>query len=380
MSQQQLQTTRTASLGPVSQTTYSGADDSHNVQITSVPGANGDSFVTLVNSIFASNREECYRTYSTTCADKALPCLFEFNNSCTPKNDDLVYGTYCLRHTNATNRTYIPIGSQTSVDMQPIYIRPATCENNMFLWSFITNVSYAKAKLLASFMDISVIESQNLAKFISILSERHDGRDNTAEFQRLKQYLSIYCEFALKSLESVPDRDKILVPVYMSNKFVEDNKKNQLVQNIQAMMKRNELTHQAVDTSTHLVYIPLNMFNLLDQINFLSFRMYCGVGQISLAPNCSVNGLRVVIGTGLSIKNALSPVDITKLKSHYSDQIYRTIRNIHGDTVHNNYDVLVLLVVPGSTGSTISPQIFIANRRYVNSYFDIEQLHSPMLC
>lgn len=348
-----------------------------NVSIESQNTQNDQGFDTLLNSIFASNtQKECTQILPmNVCSFKELPCFFEFLQTCTPRReDDLVYGIYCLRHTNATNRTYTAMGTQTTVDMQPIYLKPANCERNMFLWSFLTNVTYARAKELISFMSISTMESSNLAKFIMAGSEPFGSRHNSEEYQRINQYLSAYCQNAIKCLETITDRDKILIPITVTNAFITENKKNNLLADILGKAARKELSSQTVNPSTIQIFVPLSMLNILDQINLLSFRIYCGVGRVALAPNCSITNECIYIGTGLSIRNALSSVEISKLRSFYPDNIYKIIREVHGDSVHNNFDVLVLLAVPSNLNISISPQIFIAKRKYLLHTFDIDKL------
>lgn len=340
-------------------------------------------FDTLINSIFASTTQrECNQTLPmNVCTHKELPCFFEFTQNCTPRReDDLVYGTSCLRHTNAKNITYAPIGTQTTVDMQPISLKPAVCERNMFLWSFLTNVTYARAKELLSFMNISTAESNSIAKFISAVSEPFGSRHNSEEYQRLHQYLSAYCQSAIKCIESIPDRDKILIPITMTNTFINENSQNNLVADIIAKAKNNQLSKQEVNNSTMQIFVPLSMLNIIDQITILSFRMYCGIGKISLAPNCTITDERIYLGSGLSIHNALSTVEITKLRAFYPEDIYRLIRNVHGDSVHNNYDILVLLAVPDNIYISIAPQIFIAKRKYISATFDIDKLDILAFC
>lgn len=342
-----------------------------------------EKFDTILNSIFSSTyQRECTQLPTMNmCTHKELPCFFEFLHSCTSnREDDLVYGIYCLRHTNASNRTFAAIGTQTTVDMQPIYLKTATCEPNMFLWSFLTNVTYPRAKELISFMNISTQESSNLAKFIMAVSEPVGSRQNSEEFQRLHQYLSAYCQSAIKCIETIPDRDKILIPINFSTAFLSDNLSNSLVSEIVDKIESKEFSSQSINPDVTQVFVPLSMLNILDQINLLSFRMYCGIGRISLAPNVSITGERIFIGSGLSIRNALSTVEITKLRSFYPDQIYRLIRNVHGDSVHNNYDILVLLAVPANINISINPQIFIAQRKYVSNSFDVEKLDILAFC
>ena len=137
---------------------------------------------------------------------------------------------------------------------------------------------------------------------------------------------------------------------------------------------------QTVTNDVTQFFVPLSMLNILDQINLLSFRMYCGIGRISLAPNVSVTGDRIFIGSGLSIRNALSSVQISKLRSYYPDNIYRIIRNVHTDSVHQNYDILVMLAVPANINIAINPQIFLAQRKYVSPTFDVEKLDILTFC
>lgn len=340
-------------------------------------------FDTLLNSIFSSStHKECNQTLPmNVCSYKELPCFFEFLQTCSARREeDLVYGLYCLRHTNVTNRTFAAMGTQTTVDMQPIYLKTANCERNMFLWSFLTNVTYAKAKELIAFMNISTTESSTLAKFIMAVSEPFGQRQNSEEYQRLHQYLSAYCQNAIKCLETIGDRDKILIPINMTSKFIADNANNRIVSDIVDKAVSGELSVQSVNKSTSQIFVPLSMLNILDQINLLSFRMYCGIGRVALAPNVSITGERIYIGSGLSIRNALSTVDITKLRSFFPDHIYRLIRNVHGDNVHNNYDVLVLLAVPSTINISINPQIFIAKRKYLVATFDIDKLDILTFC
>lgn len=340
-------------------------------------------FDTLINSIFSSTTQaECQSLMPhNNCGFKELPCFYEFLGTCSPRRDeDLVYGLHCLRHTNATNRTFTAMGTQTSVDMQPIYLKTATCEKNMFLWSFLTNLSYPKAKELISFMNISTAESSNLAKFLMAVSEPYGKRQNSEEYQRLYQYLSAYCQNAIKSIETIPDRDKILIPIVFTKQFSTDNYQNKLVAEIMDKGQRGEYSSQTINESTFQIFVPLKSLNILDQINLLSFRMYCGIGRVSLAPNVSVTNERMYIGSGLSIRNALTSVDISKLRSVYPETIYRLIRNVHGDNVHNNYDVLVLLAVPSTLNIAINPQVFIAKRKFIASSFDIDKLDILTFC
>lgn len=338
-------------------------------------------FDTLINSVFSST-SECANTLPVNiCNHKELPCFFEFSQACSPRRDeDLVYGLYCLRHTNASNRTFTAIGTQTSVDMQPIYLKTAVCEKNMFLWSFLTNVSYPRAKELISYMNISTTESTNLAKFLMAVSEPQGQRQNSEEFQRMYQYLSMYCQHAIKCLEAIPDRDKIYVPILFTQKFKDNNRKNRLVNDI--INKGNERLYptQALNDNSTQYFVPLTALNILDQINLLSFRIYCGIGRVGLAPNVSVTGDRIYIGSGLSIRNAISSVDISKLRSVYPENIYRLLRKVHGDSVHNNYDILVLLAVPSAQNLVINPQIFIAKRKFILSSFDIDKLDILSIC
>lgn len=264
--------------------------------------------------------------------------------------------------------------------MQPIYLKTAVCEKNMFLWSFLTNVSYPRAKELISFMNISTTESSNLAKFLMAVSEPHGHRQNSEEFQRMYQYLSAYCQSAIKCLEAVPDRDKILIPILFTRKFVENNARNRMVNDIITKSEAGTYAMQRVNDDARQIFVPLSSLNILDQVNLLSFRMYCGIGRVGLAPNVSITGDRVYIGSGLSIRNAISSVDITKLRSVYPDSVYRLIRKVHGDSVHNNYDILVLLAVPNAPNIVINPQIFIAKRKYIIASFDIDKLDILSLC
>lgn len=339
---------------------------------------------TMINSIFSSTTHpDCQPiSLNNICVTRELPCIFEFLGTCSSRReDDIVYGNACLKHNNDMSRTFTPLASQTSVDMQPISLKVAACEKNMFMWSFLTNVSYAKAKDLISFMNISTTESMTLAKFIMAVSEPMGKRNNTEEYQRLQQYLSIYCQQAIKCIESVPDRDKILIPIIMGQKFRNENKRNKLVNEIfKNALETKIYSHQKVGTDLYQIYVPLKALNILDQLNILSYRMYCGIGRVSLAPNVSVTGERIYIGSGLSIRNALTSMDISKLRSVYPENIYRIIRNVHGDNVHNNYDVLVLLAVPPNTTTSINPQIFIAKRTYVVASFDIDKLDVLSVC
>lgn len=343
----------------------------------------GEKFDTLLNSIFSSTTQsECNQINALNiCGHKELPCFFEFLQSCSPRREeDLVYGIHCLRHLHATNRTVITMATQSSVDLQPMFMKTASCEKNIFLWSFLTNLSYPQAKELISFMNIGTAESSNLAKFMMAVSEPYGRRQNSEEYQRLYQYLSAYCQNAISCIETIPDRDKILIPVIMTNKFREDNSQNRLISDISDKIAKKELSFQKINDSTHQVFIPLKYFNILDQINLLSFRIYCGIGRISLAPNVSVTCERVYIGSGLSIRNTVSTLDISKMRSVMPDTIYRIVKSIHGTNVHSNYDVLVLLAVPVSTCSSISPQIFLAKRKFLTSSFDIDKLDVVSFC
>lgn len=339
-------------------------------------GSNEITYDTLINLVFAPSQGECNQILPTDiCINKELPCFYEFLETCTAHRDeDLVYGLYCLRHTNATNRTFTAMGTQNTVNMQPISLKTATCERNMFLWSFLTNVTYAKAKDLISFMNISTNESSNLAKFIMAVSEPRGTRQNSEEFQSLQLYLSAYCQAAIKCLDAIPDRDKIIIPINMSTSFLYENRHNNLIADIKNKGARKEISTQTINANSTQYFVPLSMLNILDQINLLSFRMYCGVGRIALAPNVSISNNSIFVGSGLSIRNALSNVDIGKLKSHYPDSIYRLIRNIHGDNVHNNYDILVLLAVPSNVNISINPQLFIAKRKFIKLHFDLDKL------
>lgn len=349
--------------------------------------ASGELYDTLINSVFASSTQpECQQanTYNNICSQKELPCIFEFLGTCSPRReDDVVYGNSCLKHNNDASRTFTPMASQTTVDMQPISLKIAACEKNMFLWSFVTNLSYAKAKELISFMDIGTVESSNLAKFLMVVSEPMGQRVNSEEYQRLYQYLSVYCQHAIKCIESIPDRDKILIPIVMGEKFLMENKRNRLVSDIYNKAINQKLySYQTIGNTNNVyqIFVPLKALNILDQINLLSYRIYCGVGRTALSPNVSVTNDRIIIGSGLSIRNALTSVDISKLRSMYPENIYRIIRNVHGDNVHNNYDVLVLLAVPNNVNFSISPQIFIAKRSYITSTFDIDKLDVFSFC
>lgn len=334
-------------------------------------------FETLINSVFSSkSQRDCITNIPlNVCNAKELPCFFEFLQTCTPRRDeDLVYGTNCLRHLNVTNRTFTAIGTQTTVDMQPIFTKPATCEPNIFLWSFLTNVSYAKAKDLISFMNISTAESNQLAKFIMAVSEPYGKRQNSEEYQRLNQYLSAYCQHAIRCLDGIPDRDKILVPIHFTTSFGAENMENAVVESILTKADNKLYSHQIINENTIQVFVPLTALNLLDQINLLSFRINCGVGRVSLAPNVSITTDRVYVGTGLSIQNAISTVKIGKMRSNQPELIYRLITNVHGSEVHNNYDTLVLLAVPDNLQNSIHPPIFIAKRMFLSQTFDIEKL------
>lgn len=347
------------------------------------PENTGGVFDTLINSIFSSSTQaECQQSAVVNiCGSKELPCLYEFLGTCSPRrDDDIVYGTFCLKHTNCMNRTFTPMATQTSVDIQPISLKTAACEKNMFLWSFITNLSYPRAKELISFMNISTVESSNLAKFLMAVSEPFGQRQNSEEYQRLNQYLSMYCQHAIKCLESIPDRDKIMIPIVMGDKFTTENGKNRMIADILDKMQKKQYSSQSIGNNVNQVFVPLKSLNILDQINLLSYRMYCGIGRVSLAPNVSITGGRIYIGSGLSIRNALTSVDISKLRSVYPDNIYRIIRNVHGDNVHNNYDILVLLAVPATINMAINPQIFIAKRKYLVSSFDIDKLDMLSFC
>lgn len=380
--QQQTSTFRDASLN-VQQTRGSGSSSITLDPANRPPQQPGEKFDTLLNSIFSSTTQsECNQINALNiCGHKELPCFFEFLQSCSPRREeDLVYGIHCLRHLHATNRTVITMATQSSVDLQPMFMKTATCEKNIFLWSFLTNLSYPQAKELISFMNIGTAESSNLAKFMMAVSEPYGRRQNSEEYQRLYQYLSAYCQNAISCIETIPDRDKILIPVIMTNKFREDNSQNRLISDISDKINKKELSFQKINDFTNQVFIPLKYFNILDQINLLSFRIYCGIGRISLAPNVSLTCERVYIGSGLSIRNTVSTLDISKMRSVMPDIIYRIVKSIHGTNVHSNYDVLVLLAVPVSTCSSISPQIFLAKRKFLTSSFDIDKLDVLSFC
>lgn len=338
-------------------------------------------FDTVINRIFASNTQrDCSNGLSgTACGLKELPCFFEFTGACSARRaeGDICYGLYCLRHTNATNRTFTVIGSQNTAAMQPIPLKSGACEKNMFLWSFLTKVSYARAKELVSFMNISTEESGQLAKFISAVSEPVGSKQNSEEFQRLSQYLSAYYQSAIKCIESIPDRDKILIPINFSPAFSAQTTGNKLVTDI---LQNNDLSYQTLSTGVMQTFVPLNMLNILDQINILSFRIYCGVGRIALAPNCSITGDRIYLGAGLSIRNSLNTVDIAKVLQEHPEAMYRLIRSVHGDNVHNNYDVLVMLAVPDSVNSVVNPQLFLAKRKFLVPTFDVDKLDMMSFC
>lgn len=364
----------------IGDTTASNTYYSHEAPVGKIPVSE-----TLLNGIFSPKTyQDCSsQTPMVNCGYKELPCFFEFLGNCSPrKEDDLVYGLYCLRHTNATSRTFAAMGTQTTVDMQPISLKTATCEKNMFLWSFLTNLDYSKAKELVSFMSISTNDASNLSKFMMAVSESYTQRSNSEEYQRLHQYLSAYCQSAIACIQSIPDRDKILIPVFFTKQFLEDNSSNKLIDEILNLKTKGQLSFEQPSVNLWRIYIPLTMFNLLDQINLLSFRMYCGIGKVSLAPNCGITNERILIGEGLAIRNALSSVEISKLRAFFPDAIYKALRCIHGDSVHFNFDILVLCVVPANNVQTcVNPQIFIAKRKFqTTTLFDIDKLDILLFC
>lgn len=339
-------------------------------------------FDTLINTIFSPTPNDCQQNYATTiCYAQELPCFYAFLDTCSPKqDDDLVYGISCLRHTNIAHRTFTTMKTHNSVNMQPISLKPATCERNMFLWSTLTNVSYARAKDLISFMGLNTLESNNLARFIMSVSEPHGSRQNSEEYQRLYQYLSAYCQYAIKCLDAITDRHKIVIPLDLTDNFITQNKSNNFLAEIINKANNNTINHQTLNDNSKKYYVPLTMFNIIDQLHLLSYRIFCGVGRIGLAPNVSIANGNIFVGSGLTIKNYVNKVDISKLRAYYPEPIYRTIRHIHGDNVHSNFDVLVLLAVPSGPNVFINPQIFIAKRKYLTSTFDVEKLENLIYC
>lgn len=340
-------------------------------------------FDTLVNSIFSpALSKECATTpYMNSCtASRELPCFFEFLRGCSPQQEaDLVYGLYCMKHTHDSNRTFVPIGNQHSVNLEPVYLRPAKSEKNIFLWSFLTNVSYVKARELSAFMNLSTIDASKISKFIMTLSEPQNNRDNSADYQILSQYLSAYCQHAIKCIETIQDREKLSIPMYLSENFFERNKRNRIVNEIKTQMSTNQISHEKID-GYYMVYVPLTMLNILDQIQLLSFRMYSGPSRSTLAANVTVYGERVVIGCGLGINNTLSPVDIKTLRSNHPEKLYQIIKRIHGDSVQINLDILVLLSVPSQMNSIVKPQIFVAQRIFLSIHFEIDKLDVVTFC
>lgn len=339
-------------------------------------------FDTVINSIFSPTKDTNYMHPSELCSPRELPCFFEFLRTCTSHSeDDLVYGPFCLRHTNSMGKTYTPLGTANDVNMQPIFLKTAVCDRNMFLWSFLTNVSYSQAKDLISFMVLGTTESTTLAKFMMAVSEEINSRQNSEELQRLHAYLSKYCMQAIRCIDVIPDRDKIVIPITITESFLLENGRNRLLQDIRNKARKGEISSQTIGTGINQFYVPLNMLNILDQINILSYRMYCGIGRINLAPNVSITNSEMYVGVGLSIKNALNHLDIGKLKVHYPEKIFRLIKNIHGEEVHYNYDVLVFLALPLNGNITVDPEIFIVQRSFLpDTFFDVERLETSLYC
>lgn len=337
-------------------------------------------FETVFNSIFSPNQKECNTQINPTelCYPRELPCIYEFLQGCTPRNtEDLVYGPHCTQHTHSSNRTFLPVGTQNSVNMQSIYIKPVSCEQNLFIWSFLTKLSYSEAKQIISYMNLDSIESNNLAKFLVAGSRARGTEDNSEEYQKFTTYLSSYCQSAIKCLAAIPERDKILIPTILSETFLNENMGNSIINDIVKRKKADGMSFQKISEEDTLFYIPMTMFNILDQINFLSFRIYCGFKRLTLASNVSLRNRNMIIGIGLPIRNSLSRAEIGKLKAHYSDGIYKLLINAHGNAVHFNYDFLVLLTVPNETNANISPQVFIAKRKFLDLKLDIEKLDDP---
>lgn len=338
------------------------------------------SFDTLINCIFTSTQNECAPNAMTSiCGYHELPCFFQFLNCCSPKKDDLVYGLFCLRHTGCMSRTFVTMVSENTVQLQPVSLKKAKCERNMFLWSFLTNVNYGNSKELISFMELHTNESNMLAKFIRIVSEPYGSQNNSEEYQRLHQYLSTYCQYAIKCLESIPDRHKIIIPIDMTTNFINKNKGNNLLDDIIRKANEKKISVQQIQANTSKYFVPLTMLNILDQLQILSFRIRCGAGRVVLAPNVGIVEDCIRLGYGIPIRNYANKIPIDKLLNNYSESVYKTIVSVHGNSVHINLDALVLFAVPENPNSFISPQVFVAKRKFLLTTFDVEGL-SPQLC
>ena len=318
---------------------------------------------------------------SRLCDYAELPFIFEFAGVCSKSSKEgCVYGTTCLEHTNSSGRSYAMLKTANVADLQPIALRQFQCSQNLFLYSFLTNVSLTTAQSLLSYMDkLNSEEMQSLVKFISIISESEENRPVSQEYQNLKVYLNHYCAAALNVLKRYPERNRIQIPIVMSEGLKNMAAQNAFYQRINYLIANNKINYSKTsdrEDAVKIAFVPLSEFNILDQLNMLSLRIFTEVGRMTLSPNAALIDTNIMFGYGNPILDyPESMSDLRRMNQYFGPKTMEKICESHGKRMHYNLQVIVLQAV--AIGENAPFTRLCINRLIKNSNnFDVDRVYN----
>lgn len=368
MLQNQQQTQAQNITGPV----YTRPTNEDNTPSASVTQSDPNRFTTYINSIFVARYCENDMVNNGACTTIKMPCLGEFTGTCT---GELFFGNYCLCHNYILcDRTYALMRTNDNeAQPMPVSTKKAIASPSFILWSGITDVSFTEAYAMLNHLEHE--ERTKWANFISVVSKKQGTNVNSTEFAELGKFLNDYASSAIRFLQpyrQIIENLNVLVfvakdkPAFKKNKFFEGYTEVNVTNAASGGDGNNEPEPLSV------LEIPMSKFNLLDQIQLLSYNIHTTVESISQIPNVGVYYNMFVHGIGRPIYNFAQKVS-PKLANSYPPETMEYLRKQFGTNVQINLDPLTLCLTP-KTNNVTKPLIAVGPLRKIHTQLQINKI------
>lgn len=235
-------------------------------------------------------------------------CIFAFTNRCdytsTSNSKGLGHANMCIRHMEKLF-TMMPMNHQfkEGVDTCPVPTIDAVMKNRFY--TFSTMDMDAKKDdvqlMLRNYVNaVDAKEMQEISHFLSLMSQERQSVANNKHFNVFKGYLSelvLQCQYYL-AMKSHWVKN-LYIGCTFSQTFI-----NKSTNNFFKGIEQFQVAGQ--DEENRLYFVPLERFNMLDQIIMLYFHNGLLSADIDLAYNVMTYNQHYTFGHGFGLFNSIS--------------------------------------------------------------------------
>lgn len=341
----------------------------------SVPLNKGNSGTAERQTTYVNSRFRYDETAKSMCEDIHGICMMAFTNSCSMNGSPLLRGNLCEHHNMILlGRAFANIHIEGSVSSVPVPMKNCIYKPQMVLTSMMPlNMKQEEIdKLLIEVSGWGSDEKAQICKFLCLLAAGQDKFVNNESKIMMDTYTN---ELVLQCQRQLQDKrlliNNINIPMLITEEYYQ-NSQNDFFDNI-------DLKHATSETNDgkklYFVVVPLNQFNMLDIIFFLSYHLEPSSINVGLAGNCKIANGQFVHGVGFGLRNTFE-----NYRTVYNESVITGYPKPIQDVLKTenfifNMDVMVMSYAPregGLTEKLIQP---ILKRTDPQHSFDVTRIH-----